>query len=121
MDKMKKLQKKLYYFDAAKQPAGRLASQVTKILIGKHQLNYLPYCQSNDIVIIKNINQLKFTGKKIIQKKYYRTSGYLGGLKVEKLQDLLKNNPIKVFRQIVYLMLPKNKLRKLRIKKLIIK
>lgn len=113
--------KKPYHLDATDIPAGRLAAKTATILIGKQQVNWQPRLDLGDYVIIENIEKIKFTGKKYQQKKYYRTSGYLGGLKVEKLSILFKKNPAAVFKKIVFNMLPNNKLRNRRIKRLIIK
>ncbi len=71
-----------------------------------------------DIVIVKNVAQLKFTGKKMEQKKYYRHSGYPGGLKEISLGKLFEKNSAQVFKKAVWGMLPKNKLRAKMIKRL---
>lgn len=116
-----KISRKTHYLDAEKMSAGRLASLTANLLIGKQKPNWQPQLDIGDFVEIKNVEKLKFTGKKIKQKLYYRASGYLGGLKSEKLEDLIKKDPAKLFRKIVYNMLPKNKLRTPRLKRLIIK
>ncbi|MCX6784971.1 MAG: 50S ribosomal protein L13 [Candidatus Komeilibacteria bacterium] len=109
-----------HVFDAKNKIAGRLASQVAKLLIGKDQVSF----ESNKVAAVKakviNITELKFTGKKMDQKKYYRHSGYLGNLRTSNLKTVWQKDPKKVFQQIVSGMLPKNKLRSLRLKNLII-
>lgn len=109
-----------HVFNAQNKVAGRLASEVAKILIGKNQTNFKPNQTAQVKVIVTNINGLKFTGKKMEQKTYYRHSGYLGNLREIKLKTAWQKNPKQTFRQIVSGMLPKNKLRSLRLKNLII-
>lgn len=109
-----------YTIDATDKSLGRLATEVARLLIGKHKISYVPYKDLGDQVIIKNINKLKLSPAKIEQKKYYYYSGYPGGLKIRKFSEIFQKNPAKAFRRVVFNMLPKNKLRKLRLKKLII-
>lgn len=111
---------KTHTIDATNKSLGRLAVEVSRLLIGKHKVDYVPYKNLGDQVIIKNIDKLKISPKKKEQKKYYRYSGYSGGLKVRKLKELFQQSPDKIFYRAVFNMLPKNKLRKERIKKLII-
>lgn len=116
-----KINRKTYQFDAVKISAGRLAAMTAKILIGKNKVDFQSHLDQGDFVQIKNITKLKFTGKKLKQKKYYRVSGYLGGIKFERLEELLRKSPSQLFKKMVYNMLPNNKLRKQRLKRLIIK
>jgi len=116
-----KINRKTYQFDAGKISAGRLAAITAKILIGKNKVDFQSHLDQGDFVQIKNITKLNFTGKKLKQKKYYRVSGYLGGIKFERLEELLKKSPGQLFKKMVYNMLPHNKLRKQRLKRLIIK
>ncbi|MCX7779135.1 MAG: 50S ribosomal protein L13 [Patescibacteria group bacterium] len=109
---------KIYTIDAANKPLGRLASQIATLLIGKHKTGFVPYKDLGDIVLVKNIEKIKFTGKKLEQKKYYHHTGYPGGLKTKKLKELFEKNPKEVLIRAVSRMLPKNKLRKFRIKRL---
>ncbi len=112
------MERKTYIIDATGKPLGRLSSEIAKILIGKHKPDFLPYKDTGDLVIVKNVDKIKFTGSKLQQKKYYHHSGYPGGLKIRRLKDLFEKNPKEVLKRAVYHMLPKNKLRKLRMKKL---
>ena len=114
------MERKIYTIDAKEKSLGRLASEIAKILIGKHKEDYLPYQDRGDIVKVKNLDKIKFTGKKFEMKKYYYHTGYPGHLKEIKLKDLWAKDPKKVLKHAVYHMLPKNKLRKLMIKRLII-
>jgi len=107
--------------DASGKTPGRLATQVAILLMGKHKVNFQRHLDLGDYVEISNVKELKFTGKKINQRMYYRYTGYPGGLKTEKWQELQQKNPNKLFRQVVYRMLPKNKLRVEMIKRLTFK
>lgn len=116
-----KIDRKHHKIDATDQAVGRLASQIAQLLRGKNKVSFSPHIDGGDFVVVSNIGKLKFTGKKIEQKKYYRYSGYPGGLKETKLKDLFANNPGEVLRKAVYQMLPKNKLRANMIKRLTVK
>ncbi len=109
---------KIYTIDATDKVLGRLATEIAMLLRGKHRPDFVNYKDMGDIVIVKNVRQMKITGKKINQKKYYLHSGYLGGLKEMPLKELFEKNPDKVLKKAVFGMLPKNKLRAKTIKKL---
>jgi len=111
------LKRQLHQLDAAGQSAGRLASQIALILRGKNKAEYLPHLDLGDIVQVANINKLKFTGKKLEQKKYYKYSGYPGGLKTKKIADL---KPAEILTKAVRDMLPPTKHRVNMLKRLII-
>ena len=104
--------------DATNKILGRLATQIAVLLRGKQKPDFVPYKDVGDFVIIKNVDKIKFTGKKMEQKKYYHHSGYLGGLKEVPLKKLFQADPAEVLRRAVWGMLPKNKLRAEQIKKL---
>jgi len=104
--------------DASGRVLGRLATEIAVLLQGKHKPDFVRYKNMGDFVIVKNVNKLKFTGKKMEQKKYYRHSGFLGSLKEIPLKKLFEKNPNEVFKRAVYGMLPKNKLRPKQIKRL---
>jgi len=112
------MERKTYIIDATDQPLGRLASRIALLLRGKNKSAWVPNKDMGDFVVVKNIEKLKFTGKKFEQKIYYRHSGYPGGLKEQKLKELFEKNPAQVLRNAVLGMLPKNKLRKQQIKRL---
>lgn len=107
--------------DAANQPLGRLASRIASILRGKTNPKFQPYELSDEKVIVENVGKIKFTGRKLEQKKYFHYSGYPGGLREKKMGEVFKKNPAEVLRRAVLGMLPKNRLRKEMIKNLIIK
>lgn len=113
--------RKTHIIDATDKVLGRLASEIAILLRGKHKPDFLPYKDMGDFVVIKNVSKIKISGKKIEQKKYYRHSGYLGGLKEIPLKTLFKKDPAQVLKRAVWGMLPKNKLRAKQIKRLKIK
>jgi large subunit ribosomal protein L13 len=96
--------------DASDKPLGRLASEVAKVLRGKHRPDFSPHLDLGDHVIVVNADKMTLSGKKAQQKVYYRYSGYQSGLKVTKVEDLLQNDPAEVVRRAVKGMLPSNKL-----------
>ncbi|MFH1583025.1 MAG: 50S ribosomal protein L13 [Candidatus Falkowbacteria bacterium] len=114
---MVKIERKLYKIDAEDKAAGRLATQIALILRGKNRVEYLPHLDMGGIVQVINIDKLKFSGKKIEQKKYYKYSGYQGGLKIKKIADL---KPADILKRAVRDMLPPTKHRVNMLKRLII-
>jgi len=115
---MKEIQRKIHNIDAAGEVLGRLASQIVILLRGKHRPDFEPYKDAGDFVVVKNIEKLKITGRKLEQKKYFRHSGYLGGGKETQLKKIFQEKPAEVLRMAVLGMLPKNKLRVRMIKRL---
>jgi large subunit ribosomal protein L13 len=107
-----------YLVDATGIPLGRLASQVAKLLIGKHKPIYSPDKDCGDFVVVKNASKIVLTGKKLKQKILFRHSGYLGGDKYIPYEKLLPEKADLVVREAVKGMLPKNKLRAKMIKRL---
>nr|QUE29227.1 ribosomal protein L13 [Erythrotrichia welwitschii] len=107
-----------YIIDADQQNLGRLATQVANRLRGKTKTMYTPHANLGDFVIVINADKIKVTGKKLIQKKYYRHSGRPGGMKVETLESLQKRMPKKVIEKAVKGMLPKGPLGRTLFKKL---
>lgn len=108
---MKTQEKKIYEFDAKDMTMGRLSASLVRILTGKDSADYSNNWPLTREVRIKNIDKLRFTGKKYSQKVYYHHTGYLGHLKVEKLKVLFEKNPQLVFKKALRGMLPKNKWR----------
>ncbi|MGB9638284.1 MAG: 50S ribosomal protein L13, partial [bacterium] len=109
---------KWYLVDAKEQILGRLASKVAYLLIGKNRVTYSPDRIGGNYVVVINTDKVKVTGKKLIQKKYYRHSGHLGNLKEFNLKYMLEKDSTKVLEMVVSKMLPKNKLRKRLLKRL---
>ena len=116
-----KIDRKTHQIDSTDQILGRLATQISILLRGRHKTNYAPHIDMGDFVVIENPNKIKFSGKKLEQKKYYNYSGYPGGLKEINLQELFKKSPQEVIKKAVWNMLPKNKLRQHMIKRLTFK
>lgn len=100
-----------YKIDATDKVLGRLASEVAILLRGKNEPQFDPSRPSGHSVSIYNTDKLRVTGRKMTQKLYRRHSGYHGGLKEEKLRDLMERDSREVLRKAVMGMLPKNKLR----------
>lgn len=117
----KKLERKIHHLDASGQAVGRLASQIAILLRGKNKPEYVPHLDQGDIVDVKNITELVFSGKKVEQKKYFRHSQQPGGLKTTMLKDLVKDNPAEVLQRAVREMLPPTKLRPGMLRRLIIR
>ena len=99
-----------WLIDADGRTLGRLATQIAKLLLGKGKPTYTPHLEVGDNVIVVNAQKVHVTGSKLANKKYYRHSGYPGGLKETNLENLLKNYPDRPIKQAVKGMLPKNKL-----------
>lgn len=107
-----------YVINASEATLGRLSSEVAKLLIGKSKPNYTPHVDSGDYVIIVNAAELRVTGQKIDKKVYYRHSSYPGSLKKTTLEEKLAQDPTQVIFKSVRGMLPVNKLRDGRLKRL---
>jgi large subunit ribosomal protein L13 len=108
--KQEDVQRDWYVVDATGQTLGRLATQVARILRGKHKSTYSPSVDGGDCVVVVNAEKIHVTGRKLDQKMYYRHSGYPGGLKEISLRDLLQKHPQRVIEFAVRGMLPKNRL-----------
>lgn len=109
---------KWYLVDASEKVLGRLASQIAKILRGKHKPEFTPHADAGDYVIVINASGLKLTGNKAQEKMYYRHSGYPGGLKETNFANLQAKNPTQVLEIAVKGMLPKNPLGRAMLRKL---
>ncbi len=112
------MQRDTHTIDAKDKVLGRLATKIVPLLRGKHKRDFVPHIDNGDFVVVKNVSEMKITGKKLEQKKYYRHSGYLGGLKETPLKVLFKEKPSEVLKKAVFGMLPKNRLRAKQIKRL---
>jgi len=107
-----------YLVDANDQNLGRLASQISRIILGKHKPNFTPGVDTGDFVIVVNCERIRVTGNKMEEKFYYRHSGYPSGLKSISLRQQLEKRPERVIRAAVWGMLPHNKFGRQLIKKL---
>jgi len=112
------IERRWYVVDAQGKTLGRLASEIARILRGKHKPIFSPHMDTGDFVIVINAEKVHVTGRKLTQKFYYRHSGYPGGLKAISLRDQLKKHPERVIQHAVRGMLPKNRLGRKMIKKL---
>ena len=112
------IERKWYVVDAADKTLGRLAAEVAKVLRGKHKPTFTPHMDTGDHVIIINADKVRLTGKKLVQKVYFRHSGYLGGDKYTKAGDMLAKNPVRMVELAVRGLVPHNRLGSQIIKKL---
>lgn len=104
------IERKWFVVDAEGRTLGRLAAEVAKVLRGKHKPTFTPHVDTGDYVIVVNAAKVKLTGKKLIQKTYFRHSGYPGGAKFTQAGHMLETRPERVVEMAVRGMLPKNKL-----------
>lgn len=112
------IERRWWVVDAEGKILGRLASEVAKILRGKHKPYFAPHLDTGDYVIVTNAAKIRVTGKKLDDKIYYRHSGYPGGLRSTTLAEMLKKRPTRVIRLAVWGMLPHNRLGRAMMKKL---
>ena len=104
--------------DASGKTLGRLATQIADALRGKRKPDYTPHVDVGDFVIVVNAEQISVTGKKRDEKRYYRHSGYPGGLRSRTLAEMLDRRPEEVIRRAVKGMLPRNRLGRAQLRKL---
>ena len=116
--KKSELQNDWYEIDAAGVVVGRLATIISKIIRGKNKTTYTPHMDNGDFVVVKNIDQIKFTGQKFQNKKYYRHTGYPGGIKETTPEKLHLSKPGEVLKLAVKRMLPGGPLGKKQLTKL---
>ena len=107
-----------YLVDADGQTLGRLATRIADTLRGKLKPQYTPHVDTGDFVVVVNAEKVAVTGNKLDQKRYYRHSGYPGGLRTRTLRDQLDRRPTEVLRVAVKGMLPKNRLARRQLTKL---
>ena len=106
-----------YLIDGSNAVVGRLATIIAKILRGKHKATFTPHMDNGDFVVVKNVDQIKFTGNKYQNKKYYRHTGYPGGIK-ETTPEKLRDKPGETLKLAVKRMLPSGALAKKQLSKL---
>jgi len=112
------IEREWHVIDASGKILGRLASEVARLLRGKHKPIYVPHLDTGDYVIVINADKVRVTGNKAKQKLYYRHSGYPGGLKSTSLAEMMESHPTRVIEHAVKGMLPKNPLGRAMFKKL---
>jgi large subunit ribosomal protein L13 len=106
------VERKWYLIDASGKTLGRIATDVARILRGKHKPVFTPNADVGDFVVVVNASKIKLTGKRPELKQYFHYTGYPGGATFEKFQDLMRRHPERVFERAVKGMLPHNKLGK---------
>jgi large subunit ribosomal protein L13 len=107
-----------YVVDAEGQILGRLATQIADTLRGKGKAEYTPHVDTGDFVVVVNAEKIQVTGNKLDQKRYYRHSGYPGGIRSRTLREQLDRRPTEVLRKAVKGMLPRNRLARAQLTKL---
>jgi large subunit ribosomal protein L13 len=107
-----------YVIDAEGKTLGRLATLVATYLLGKHKVTFSPHLDCGDNIVVLNAGKVAVTGNKLEDKKYYRHSGYPGGIKETSLAELMSRNPALVIEKAVAGMLPKNRLQDDRLRRL---
>ena len=108
--KSAEISREWWIIDASTMPLGKLAVVIADKLMGKSKVTYTPHIDNGDYVVVINAKNIVVTGDKMIQKKYYRHSGYPGGIKELKLEEVLEKDPARAIREAVKGMMPKNKL-----------
>jgi len=108
--KQSDIKKKWVIVDAADQTLGRLATEVARVLRGKHKATFTPHLDTGDNVIVINAAKVKMTGTKLTDKFYHHHTGYIGGIKQKSASLILETNPERLISIAVRGMLPKNKL-----------
>ena len=108
--KSAEISREWWLIDASTMPLGKLAVVIADKLMGKSKVTYTPHIDNGDYVVVINAKDLKVTGAKMTDKKYYRHSGFPGGLTELKLEEVLEKDPSLAIREAVKGMLPKNKL-----------
>ena len=116
--KKSELKNDWYLIDGNNAVVGRLATIIAKILRGKHKTTYTPHMDNGDFVIVKNVENIKFTGKKFTDKKYYRHTGHPGGIKETTPEKLHTKKPGEALKLAVKRMLPGGPLAKKQLTKL---
>ena len=107
-----------FVVDAENKTLGRLATEVALRLRGKHKPEYTPHVDTGDYIVVVNADKIRVTGNKFNDKKYYRHSGYPGGIKELNFKDMQDRHPERILEKAVKGMLPKNPLGRAMIKKL---
>lgn len=107
-----------FVVDASTMPLGRLAVIIADKLTGKSKTTFTPHVDNGDYVVVINAKQLVVTGNKTTDKQYHHHSGYIGGMKTLRLEEVIEKNPARAITQAVQGMMPKNKLAKQRLARL---
>lgn len=116
--KLSEIKRNWHLIDLSGKTLGRISTVIALHLMGKNKPTYSPNMDDGDFVVVINAKDIVVTGKKLAEKKYYRHSGFPGGLREENLGELMKRDPRKVIERAVKGMLPKNKLQDVRLSRL---
>ena len=116
--KASEIKREWWVIDASTMPLGKLAVIIADKLMGKSKITYTPHIDNGDYVVVVNAKNIVVTGDKKLQKKYYHHSGFPGGLRELRLEEVIEKDPSKAIEAAVKGMLPKNKLSAERIKRL---
>lgn len=116
--KSAEINREWWLIDASTMPLGKLAVVIADKLMGKSKITYTPHIDNGDYVVVVNAKNLVVTGNKMLDKKYYRHSGYPGGIKELRLEEVIEKDVSRVIHEAVKGMLPKNKLAAERLKRL---
>lgn len=104
------IERKWWIVDATDKTLGRLATEIADTLRGKNKPEFTPHIDTGDFVVVLNSKKIKVKGNKADQKKYYRHTGYFGGIKEKSYKEMLENTPERIITKAVEGMIPKNKL-----------
>ena len=116
--KSAEIKREWWVIDASSMPLGKLAVVIADKLMGKSKVTYTPHIDNGDYVVVTNAKKLVVTGDKMLQKKYYRHSGFPGGIKELRLEEIVEKDASRAIREAVKGMMPKNKLAAERLKRL---
>ncbi|TKB23634.1 50S ribosomal protein L13 [Desulfopila sp. IMCC35006] len=112
------IDKKWYIVDAENKVLGRLASEIATRLRGKHKPTFSSFIDNGDFIVVTNAEKIQLTGNKLDDKKYYRHSGWMGGIKETSAKEMLEKHPTDLLIKAVKGMLPRNKMGRAQLKKL---
>ncbi len=116
----KEISRSWHLIDLQGKTLGREIPRISELLQGKHKVNFVPYLDNGDFVVVINAKEVKITGKKASQKEYQYYSGFPGGQRVVPFKEMMQKNPREIIRHAVTGMLPKTKLRDTRLSRLYI-
>ena len=120
MLKKEEVEHKWYVIDAEGKNLGRVASEVAKLLMGKHKVTYTPHIDCGDYVIVVNASKVNLTGNKLNDKIYYNHSRHTGGLRERTAKEMIENYPVEMVERAIKGMLPKGRLGRQMYKKLFV-
>lgn len=111
-------EREIHTIDAFNKSPGRIAATIAVLLRGKQKADFEPHRDMGDTVVVKNVKKMKITGRKMLQKKYSRHTGFPGGLRQATMKEVMEKKPEEVLKSAVWGMLPGTRLRSLQMKRL---